>query len=170
MLRVDLGQLRREGSVRVEARVPGEDDLWRDSGLVWIDGVDVRLTASYAGTGEVVVRGRIEGTLDQECRRCLEPVRTDFGEEVTFVFVSSEDVAEPDGEDGYVFDASAAELDLSRAVREEVILAASPYVVCRPDCEGLCAKCGANLNEGPCGCAEEETDPRWEALRALKNE
>jgi uncharacterized metal-binding protein YceD (DUF177 family) len=29
--------------------------------------------------------------------------------------------------------------------------------------------CGTNLNEGACDCSEEETDPRWEALRALKD-
>lgn len=168
MLRVDLGQLQREGSVRVEARVPGEDDLWWDTGLVWIDDVEVRLTASYAGTGEVVVRGRIEGTLDQECRRCLKPVRTEFEEDVTIVFVSADD--ESSGEEAYVFDPTASELDLSRAVREELVLATSPYVVCDPDCKGLCARCGKNLNEGPCGCTENEIDPRWEALRGLKNE
>jgi uncharacterized protein len=23
---------------------------------------------------------------------------------------------------------------------------------CREDCQGLCPRCGADLNQGPCGC------------------
>lgn len=168
MLRVDLGQLRREGSVLVEARVPGEDGLWRDSGLAWDGDVDVRLTASFAGTGEVVVRGTVAGRLRQECRRCLKAVPTDFEGDLTIVFVADGDGGEE--WDVYGFDASKAELDLSQAVREEMILAVNPYVVCDPGCRGLCARCGADLNLTTCDCAEDEADPRWEALRALKNE
>jgi uncharacterized protein len=59
-------------------------------------------------------------------------------------------------------------LELGQAVREEVVLAMNPYVVCDPECPGLCPQCGANLKEGPCGCEEDELDPRWDALRELK--
>ncbi|MGB1779712.1 MAG: DUF177 domain-containing protein, partial [Longimicrobiales bacterium] len=59
---------------------------------------------------------------------------------------------------------------LSKAVREEMILAVNPYVVCEPECRGLCPKCGANLNEGACDCTDDEVDPRWAALRDLKSE
>jgi uncharacterized protein len=167
MLRVDLGRLGRDGSALVEARVPADDEMWEGCGILWNGPVDVRLRASFAGTGEVVVRGTVTGTLAQECRRCLDPLETDFDEAITVVFVSSEsaDPAETGGE--YVFGAAGAELDLSGAVREEVILAINPYVVCDPECRGLCPRCGADLNEGACGCTEQEADPRWEALRAL---
>ena len=76
MLRVDLGQLGREGSVAVEANVSAEDELWKDSDLRWDGDVAVKLRASFAGTGEVVARGSVAGTLLQECRRCLDPVTT----------------------------------------------------------------------------------------------
>ena len=42
--------------------------------------------------------------------------------------------------------------------------------LCKPDCAGLCSNCGANLNEGPCNCDKEDVDPRFAALRSLKNE
>ena len=42
--------------------------------------------------------------------------------------------------------------------------------LCRPDCRGLCAQCGADLNEGSCGCEAEATDPRLSALRAFLRE
>lgn len=169
MLRVDLGQLGREGSVIVESKVSADDDLWKDTELRWAGDVDVRLRAAFAGTGEVVARGKARGTLQRQCRRCLEPVETEVEHDLTLVFV--EDGAE-DEDDGstYVFEASGTELDLSEAVREELVLAVNPYVVCDPDCRGLCPRCGKDLNEGPCDCTEEETDPRWAALRDLKSE
>lgn len=169
MLKVDLGRVDREGTVLVEAQVPAHDALWQDSGIDWDGPVDVRLRASYAGTGQVVVRGRVRGRLAQECRRCLRPVKGRFDEEVTLVFDADATEEESDGGEAFVFDPSSGKLDLSEAVRGEVILAVNPYVVCEPECKGLCPRCGANLNEGPCGCTAEDIDPRWEALRTLKD-
>jgi uncharacterized protein len=169
MLRVDLGQLDREGSVVAEANVSAEDELWNDTDLRWDGDVAVKLRATFAGTGEVVARGGIEGRLRQECRRCLKPVTTTFAQDLTLVFVS--DGSEEEGDGGaYGFDPADAELELGEAVREEVVLAVNPYVVCDPECKGLCSRCGADLNEGPCDCSENEVDPRWEALRNLKSE
>lgn len=169
MLRVDLGQLGREGSVIVEASVSAEDGLWQDTALRWAGDVAVRLRASFAGTGEVVARGSVDGVLRQECRRCLARVDTPLSSDLTMVFVA--DGSEEDEESGaYAFEASGSELELGEAVREELILAVNPYVVCDPECQGLCSRCGANLNEGPCDCTDDEIDPRWGALRDLKSE
>ncbi len=169
MLRVDLGQLGREGSVVVEASISAEDELWKDTDLRWAGDVAVKLRATFAGTGEAVARGNVRGTLRQDCRRCLGPLETDVADELTLVFVT--DRSEDDEEGGaYPFDATGSELDLSRAVREELVLAVNPYVVCHSGCRGLCARCGADLNEGPCDCTDDEVDPRWAALRQLKSE
>ena len=62
----------------------------------------------------------------------------------------------------------ARSLDLRPAVREEWLLAAPAFVLCREDCKGLCPRCGADLNEGPCSCTKTEIDPRWASLAALK--
>jgi uncharacterized protein len=169
MLKVDLGRLDREGTVLVEAQVPADDPLWNDSGMEWDGPVDVRLRASYAGSGQVVVRGRVRGTPKQECRRCLRPVEGVFDEEITLVFDADATDEESGGGETFVFDPSSGSLDISEAVRGEMILASNPYVVCDPECKGLCPRCGANLNEGPCDCAAQEIDPRWEALRGLKD-
>jgi len=42
--------------------------------------------------------------------------------------------------------------------------------VCRPDCRGLCARCGGDLNLGECTCEEPRIDPRWEGLDVLLEE
>lgn len=170
MLRLDLARLDREGTVQVEARVPADDALWQGLDVEFAGPVAIALRASYAGSGEVVVRGRVEAGLVQECRRCLEPVPGTLREELTLVFAPGDaDSAEDDG-DVRRFKENAAELDLSDAVREEIVLAIDPYVVCDPDCRGLCPRCGANRNTETCSCTDEEKDPRWDALRALKEE
>jgi uncharacterized protein len=170
MLTLDLARLDREGSVRVDARIPADDPLWSGTAVAFAGPVHVRLRASAAGSGEVVVRGEIEARLAQECRRCLEPVEGRLTQEVTMVFLSSDTPgAEEDG-DARVFDSRASELDLSEPVREEVVLAIDPYVVCDPGCKGLCPQCGVNWNVEECNCASEASDPRWDVLRALKEE
>jgi len=170
MLTLDLARLDREGSVRVDARIPADDPLWSATEVAFAEPVHVRLRASVAGSGEVVVRGEIEALLAQECRRCLEPVEGRLAQEITMVFLSSDTPgAEEDG-DARVFDSRASELDLSEPVREEMVLAIDPYVVCRPDCKGLCPQCGVNRNFEECNCSSEASDSRWDVLRALKEE
>lgn len=169
MLKVDLGRLGREGSILAEACISADEPLWDATGLEWAGDVDISLLAAYAGTGEIIVRGSVRGTLRQECTRCLRPLKTEFVGNLTLVFVSEGDDVEGDG-DVYPFEPNGAELDMSSAVREEVVLAMDSYVVCDPDCRGLCSTCGTNLNEAACDCTEDETDPRWAALRDLKDE
>jgi len=168
MLSLDLGRLGQEGSVLVEAQLPADAPLWDESGIEWAGPVNVRLKASQAGTGEVVVRGVIEGVLAQVCTRCLEPVANNFERAVTLVFVASDAPGFEDDGSSYVFD-PGSEFDMSNAVREELIFAVDQYVVCDPDCRGLCPTCGVNRNAGSCTCEVEGDDPRWESLRALKN-
>ena len=59
--------------------------------------------------------------------------------------------------DRYMFQGQS--IDLAPAVWEELALAAPFKYLCRETCAGLCARCGANLNEGPCGCPPDRDDP-----------
>ncbi len=170
MLRLDLAQLARAGSAQLEATVPADDSLWDDSEVTFSGPVEVHLRASYAGSGEVVVRGRLEADLRQECRRCLEPVAGRLETEVTMTFIPGDVAGTEDDGEVRTFDRAWGEIDLREPVREEVILGIDPYVVCNPECKGLCPQCGTNLNEDSCNCTREEADPRWDALRSLREE
>jgi len=169
MLTVDLGQLGREGSVVVEGEWSGDDEVWKDMSFSWVGQLVARFRATYAGTGEVVVRGSSSGTVRRACRRCLVSVETPFARELTMVFVT-EPLNEEDDGGVHSFEPEGQKLELSKAVRDEMILAVNPYVVCDPGCQGLCSQCGANLNEDSCHCVEDEADPRWEPLQDLKSE
>ena len=58
------------------------------------------------------------------------------------------------------------EVDLDELAQTAFILAMDTKNLCSEDCKGLCAKCGADLNLGPCGC-RPEVDPRLAALAQL---
>lgn len=44
-------------------------------------------------------------------------------------------------------------LDVTDDIRQEVFLSYPVQILCRQTCRGLCVRCGANLNEGDCGCS-----------------
>jgi uncharacterized protein len=170
MLPLDLARLSREGSLRVQGEIPADAPLWEGTGIRLQGPLRVDLNASESGSGEVVVRGMVEGVLDQQCRRCLDPVAVPLREEVTFVFAPPDLLGDDADGEIRVLPAQDPDVDLAEPIREEVVLVAPSYVLCEPDCRGLCPQCGTDLNEATCECAVEEPDPRWDALRALKNE
>jgi uncharacterized protein len=49
-----------------------------------------------------------------------------------------------------------------------VLLSLPVRTLCKPDCMGLCPRCGANRNSQPCQCDVGPSDPRWEALAGLR--
>jgi uncharacterized protein len=60
-------------------------------------------------------------------------------------------------------------LELRAWARDALALALPAQVLCRPECRGLCAICGADLNEaGPEHDHEREPDPRWAKLSQLR--
>jgi len=62
------------------------------------------------------------------------------------------------------------EIDLSQWGRDAVALALPDKILCRPDCAGLCGECGKNLNDEPHTHEEQQADPRWAALEALRQD
>ena len=54
-------------------------------------------------------------------------------------------------------------LDIEELTSEDSYLALPGKILCKDDCKGVCMTCGADLNDGPCGC-EKEIDPRWAGL------
>jgi len=177
MLRINLLDLDRQGSVRVKREIPTHDSLLSDLSLDPVDPVGVDLKVTATPTGQVVAQGVLRVRLQYECRRCLEPVERSLDEEVTLVWVPGDELSRSASEDESVgegdlrvLDLTLNELDLAEAVREELILSAPRFVLCREDCRGLCPRCGINRNDETCECTLEEPDPRWDALRALKEE
>jgi uncharacterized protein len=149
MLRIDIRDLQRgpvDTTGVLEAGAPALAGLALElEGPVEIDG---RLQNS--SEGEFLWRGQIMATVLGECRRCLAPVRQELNADVDVLFSTDADAT--DDPSVYPLSESATHVDVTEAVREELALAAPTLVLCREDCAGLCPKCGADLNAGPCGC------------------
>ena len=121
---------------------------------------DIRLPAHFAAGFEV------------QCGRCLEPVQVPVEGDFDLIFRpnsaethSGEHAITPDEtEIGYYQDSG---LLLEDVVREQVLLSLPSRILCKPDCQGLCPRCGQNLNQAKCSCPSAPADPRWNALAGL---
>jgi uncharacterized protein len=124
----------------------------------------LRLTRTPQG---IVVQGVLHAQKSVECVRCLTlvdvPIEIPFEE--LFVLSSNPLASNPDNKD-YVIDEGGI-IDLTPIMREEGIVAVPIQVLCQAECKGLCQRCGQNLNEGPCDCDPDDTDPRMASLRLL---
>ena len=145
------------------------DEVWQAGDPLPAGPLRVAGRLSAAGPDRFYFSGRIEGTAQGECRRCLTDVVTPVALDSHLVFTSSTAEDADEESDAYVFDAAERELDLRGAVREEWLLNVPAFPLCREDCAGLCPRCGADRNAADgaeaCGCAPAR-DSRWDALRA----
>jgi len=164
MLRVDLREMAR-GPVETRGEIPVTDPLFEGLGFTLDEPVRVAGRLQDAGEGRFYWQGTLTSRASASCRRCLEPVVTAIHADVRALF--AEDPEALEDPDSYPLEPDAKEIDLTTAVREELVLAVPQYVLCRDDCRGLCPRCGKDLNAGPCGCAPA-ADARWSALAAIK--
>lgn len=149
MLQVDVRDLH-QGPVETVAQLEGADPTF--AGLNFeLDGpVQVTGRLSQTGDGEFFWQAQLRGTVRGSCRRCLTDVVYPLDADVEVLFSADPDAA--DDPSVYPLTAPVTRVDVRPAVREEVALAVSAYPLCREDCAGLCPRCGADLNAGPCGC------------------
>ena len=164
MLRIDLAAVR-EGPVETAAEIAAGDPLVALTGVTLASPLVVSGRLSTAGEGKYYWQARLSTVVRAECRRCLAPVKVPLAQALGLVFMTDGEAGVDD--DCYVVPRRSTVIDLSEAVREELILAVPQFVECREDCRGLCPRCGADLNLGPCGCSKE-IDPRWAALTKLR--
>jgi uncharacterized protein len=106
---------------------------------------------------QVSVRGRLVSAARLECVRCLAefslPIAVPFEMFAERAGSSRHRDEELDLErDGYMLFHDGRLLDLRAEARETLLLELPLSPHCREDCAGLCQRCGADLNHGPCGC------------------
>jgi len=125
--------------------------------------VPMRLDVSRTMGSGWALRLRFEAGVTGPCMRCLDPADQRFEVEVREVHQpgAGDELQSPyvDGD---------GELDVGGWARDALALALPAQIVCRPDCAGLCAQCGANLNDDPEHRHEGEPDQRWAKLSELR--
>ena len=102
-----------------------------------------------------------QATLPEPCSRCLKEVvliiplnfSREFKTEIPGRARNDERVDQDDDEAYLIVD---GEIDLNPPLTEEIIANIPIKVLCQENCQGLCPKCGANLNDNPCKCDRVE--------------
>jgi len=114
--------------------------------------------------GVLVMKGSVKTRIHGVCDRCA----SDFDADVEFPIdvVLVKELANEENEDEWVFPLAGDAADLEEIVRTVFVLNMDSQLLCKPDCKGMCCKCGKNLNDGACDC-QKELDPRFAALRQL---
>ena len=116
----------------------------------------------------------LEGLQHEPCSRCLRDVEVTMRMTIREEFFATVDansdalLAPPEDPDAFRIDANHV-LDLEEAIRQSWTVALPMQTLCRPECAGLCPRCGHDLNLGACSCGPD-VDERWDGLRVLAQE
>lgn len=137
-------------------------------------------SVAFTNTGRTIdVRGKFKASVELDCARCLRaytmPVEMPIEEELPLEGApwaneqQEEDVEElPEDEKEPLFEDNI--FDLQEYLRQSILVAVPIKPLCEEACKGLCPRCGANLNDGPCECPPAEEDSPFAALRSLVEE
>ena len=106
--------------------------------------------------------GSIRGEMLCTCDRCMTLFRQNV--ELPLNVPLAAELQDEENPDYFLL--QGEELDLDDLLETCFILNMDTQLLCRPDCKGLCPRCGADLNNGPCSC-RAEADPRLAVLEQL---
>ncbi len=135
----------------------------RDSYPV-IDKKPVEVRVTNTGGKKLLLEADASFSLIMPCDRCLEEVVVPFSYTVSRMADFDEEEKEEPEEQAYIEEYT---LDVDTLVRDELFVHMPMKVLCKPDCKGICNRCGANLNHGTCGCDVTELDPRMAVIRDI---
>jgi uncharacterized protein len=174
-MKINIGALRKSlgATLATQSELPPFSVNWDDD----VKAVSpIHVKAKVTNTGRcLVVAGTLTCNVELYCDRCLKPfslqLQTPFEEEF---FERNAGRKQADEETAEIFAEvstySGDILDLTEAIQEYALLTLPYRALCKPDCAGLCAHCGQDLNEGKCGCEQVSIDPRLADVARLLEE
>ena len=134
-MKIPLKNFQASKSVVLEEDIDAEE-LDIDIGIMHFSEPIHLKAEAWKTDDDLMVQAHVEGERGFTCSLCLEEFNNVFEKDITLHY----DIK---GLDSVTIDAD---------IREEIILDHPIRALCKPDCRGLCAFCGTNLNEGPCDC------------------
>jgi uncharacterized protein len=150
-------------SARSESRTaPAPADL--GSGMIRVpEGGELKLDVQFEDVGDgVLVTAQGTAPLVGECARCLDEFSSSTLVRFREMFAAA---AGGSGDDGYLLDGDL--LDLEPALRDALVLDLPLSPLCRPDCAGLCSRCGIKLADAEPGHAHPDDGGVWAVLKDL---
>jgi uncharacterized protein len=133
--------------------------------------VQAEFHVGRSGRG-LLISGSWSGGVALVCSRCLELFH--FHTEDRFHLYCEAGAKGPSEEEHELADdeleityLEQGQINTDHLLRENILLSLPVQPLCREECRGLCARCGTDLNQGACECADAPADPRLQALRKL---
>lgn len=123
--------------------------------------------------GHVRASGHVESAVQLTCSRCLAEYPLSVSSDFTIFYTESKGEEldeEVELSDVELISAtySGEEIDLDPEIAEQVMLEIPYKPLCKEECRGLCPQCGADLNQGECGCDRGPVNVKMAALKKLK--
>ena len=138
-MKININQIPPEGITLEKTITPSALDL--DTGIVKLEQPIAIKADVHKISNTVMLDLALHTSLHLTCSRCLEGYEVDFDKEFNLNFPVSN---------------SEYTLDLSKDIREEIVLDYPIKPLCKAQCKGLCPRCGENLNQGRCKCKNPE--------------
>jgi uncharacterized protein len=164
---LEISPLREENGARLDFDFPlnlAELDLYGECPIP----APVRVTGFTENRADMfLLHIDIDFTLVTRCARCLKPLEIPIHYAVDRPMADS--VANEDDENEEIIILDGGAVSLADVATETIVLEAEKSHLCHEECPGLCPKCGADLNEGDCGCPQD-VDERFAALADIKFE
>jgi len=179
-MKIDVKNIPDHG-LTVDARreahtLPGLLKVATEERIEFLTPLDIHLMI-HSEKDMIKVRGRLNFTLNMICSRCLDAFESRVAPNFNLRFSKRipEDVHFDRDENveltaeqiGLIF-YSDDEIDVTDAIREQVILSLPYRRLCASDCKGICQVCGANLNKEICQCGQSKAPGPFDILKTLK--
>jgi uncharacterized protein len=150
--------------------LPGEDDYQ-------IEAIETPINVGleiYRVESKFILNGAFKGALRVICDRCLDSYRQEIESEFNYFLVpepgnKEQEELELMEEDMDVVFISDDKVNLNEVIKEQLFLSLPVKCLCKPNCLGLCTKCGCNLNENSCECKPSQGHPAFATLNKIKN-
>ena len=142
-----------DGTYDIDVLKAGPDLYEFEGPLKW------QATVSNTG-GALLLTGTVEGVAKTSCARCLNaftfPVTGEL--EGYYLLSDSDDAPDDMDDDEYEYLPKSNVIELDAPIKAALLLELPLIPLCDDDCKGICATCGADLNEGPCACEKQDED------------
>lgn len=117
---------------------------------------------------DYLIKIHIDTTTHLVCDRCGEVFDKGISEEMTVLssFKTNHSHLDMSNEIKFISTQSGS-INITQEVLDQLVLSIPQKILCKDDCQGLCSKCGANLNKTSCKCKKNNIDPRWSELKNI---
>ena len=148
-------------------------ELGIEDQAIFPESIDSSVTIDKSET-HIYIKAQVASNAHFVCDRCLQAFEQKLSGDLSVYYeilmpgshthlVNKED----DDDSVRIYRQDMKEIDLTNDVRDTILLAIPFKLLCSPDCKGICAGCGRDLNVEACSCSGKPIDPRWASLKEL---